>query len=66
MRDVDSVVVHELDEMPNGYAIQDELYRKTGQRTVPNVFVRGQHIGGNDDTQAAYRSGKLQKLLRQK
>ena len=66
MRDVDSVVVHELDEMPNGYAIQDELYRKTGQRTVPNVFVGGQHIGGNDDTQAAYRRGKLQKLLRQK
>ena len=60
------MVVHELDEMPNGYAIQDELYRKTGQRTVPNVFVRGQHIGGNDDTQAAYMSGKLQKLLQQK
>ncbi len=23
---------------------------KTGQRTVPNVFVNGNHIGGNDDT----------------
>ena len=64
MRDIDGVVV-ELDEIPNGYAIQDELDRKTGQRMVPNVFVGGQHVGGNDDTQAVYRSGKLQKLLQQ-
>ncbi len=34
----------------------DDLYlflyvaEKTGQRTVPNVFVNGNHIGGNDDT----------------
>ena len=39
MRDIDVVVV-ELDEIPNGYAIQDELDRKTGQRTVPSVCWR--------------------------
>ena len=35
----------------------------TQQRTVPNVFVGGKHLGGNDDTQQAARSGKLAELL---
>ena len=30
---------------------------------MPNVFIKGQHLGGNDDTQRAARSGKLQELL---
>lgn len=53
----------ELDQIPDGYAIQKELLSLTGQRTVPNVFVRGKHIGGNDDVQAAARTGELQKML---
>ncbi|EAU92516.1 hypothetical protein CC1G_00735 [Coprinopsis cinerea okayama7 len=55
--------VLELDELDNGSAIQDYLQQKTGQRTVPNVFVESQHIGGSDDTKAALESGKLAKLL---
>ena len=55
--------VHELDTLPNGTAIQKELEILTHQRTVPNVFVGGKHLGGNDDTQAAFRSGKLQEML---
>lgn len=36
----------ELDTLgETGPAIQDELATKTGQRTVPNVFIRGQHRG---------------------
>lgn len=55
--------VIELDEIPDGYAIQKELLSITGQRTVPNVFVDGKHMGGNDDVQAAARTGQLQKML---
>lgn len=56
--------VHELDKMgDDGPALQGALLQMTGQRTVPNVFVKGQHIGGNDDTQAAIKSGKLQEML---
>ncbi|KAF8195130.1 thioredoxin-like protein, partial [Pholiota molesta] len=55
--------VYELDERKDGSAIQDYLYEKTGQRTVPSVFVGSKHIGGNDDTQAAFRSGELPKLI---
>jgi len=49
--------------MDNGSEIQDELLSMTGQNTVPNVFVKGEHIGGNDDTQAASKSGKINELL---
>ena len=36
----------ELDQMGNlGAEIQNELLAMTGQKTVPNVFVNGKHIG---------------------
>mmetsp|Transcript_28398 Transcript_28398/g.86811 ORF Transcript_28398/g.86811 Transcript_28398/m.86811 type:complete len:160 (+) Transcript_28398:25-504(+) len=56
--------VIELDEVDGGSDIQNALASMTGQRTVPNVFINGQHIGGNDDTQKAYKSGKLKELLK--
>ncbi len=57
------VKIIELDRTNEGSKIQDELYRLTQQRTVPNVFVNNQHVGGNDNTQAAYRNGQLFRLL---
>jgi len=53
----------ELDEREDGDQLQTALFTMTQQRTVPNVFVAGQHVGGNDDTQQAARSGKLTALL---
>ncbi|KJA28333.1 hypothetical protein HYPSUDRAFT_211692 [Hypholoma sublateritium FD-334 SS-4] len=55
--------IYELDELDDGSAIQDYLYQKTGQRTVPNVFVASKHIGGNDDTQGLFKQGELKKLI---
>ena len=52
----------ELDLMDDGASIQDTLLDMTGQRTVPNVFIGGKHLGGCDDTMKAYESGELQKL----
>jgi glutaredoxin 3 len=57
------VQIHELDRRPDGAGIQQTLEIMTGQRTVPSVFVNGQHLGGNDDAQSAFRSGKLQSML---
>lgn len=34
----------------DGNDIQAALAEWTGQRTVPNVFIGGQHIGGCDGT----------------
>ncbi|TAM62676.1 MAG: glutaredoxin 3 [Rhodanobacter sp.] len=41
------------------------LTRSGGRRTVPQIFVNDQHVGGFDDLVAADRSGKLAKLLEQ-
>ncbi|KAL1702496.1 thioredoxin-like protein [Schizophyllum commune] len=57
------IEIVELDQLEDGSTIQDALEDKTGQRSVPNIFVKKQHIGGNDDTQAAHRAGKLKELL---
>ena len=35
----------------------------TGQRTVPNVFIRGNHIGGWDATNKLNEEGKLMPLI---
>lgn len=54
---------HELDLEENGADIQDALLEKTGQKTVPNVFIGGQHVGGASDTEAAHTDGRLQSML---
>jgi len=42
----------------------DEMIKKTnGMRTIPQIFVDGQHIGGNDKLQALENEGKLNSLL---
>lgn len=55
--------VLELDQQANGSEIQNALLEITGQRTVPNVFVAGQHLGGCDDTLKAHKEGRLQQML---
>ncbi|KAI9794570.1 MAG: hypothetical protein M1816_004457 [Peltula sp. TS41687] len=42
----------ELDQIDDGAEIQNALEDITGQRTVPNIFINKQHIGGNSDLQA--------------
>merc|ERR1711924_368797 len=59
---IDAKII-ELNEIDGGADVQAALLELTGQRTVPNVFVKGKHLGGNDDTQRAARSGKLAALL---
>ncbi|WP_372840991.1 glutaredoxin 3 [Phaeovulum sp.] len=37
--------------------------RAGGRRTVPQIFIGGQHVGGSDDIYALDHQGKLDKLL---
>lgn len=53
----------ELDQEPDGEAIQAALHEWTGQRTVPNVFIGGKHIGGCDAVTAKHQQGQLVPLL---
>jgi glutaredoxin 3 len=57
------VQVHELDHLKQGDAIQQALYSMTGQTTVPSVYINGQHVGGNDAVQTAYRNKTLKSML---
>ena len=41
------------------------LARSAGHRTVPQIFINDQFVGGYDDLVAADRSGKLAQLLEQ-
>lgn len=52
-----------LSSQANGSAMQDYLEKRSGQRTVPNIFIKQQHLGGCDDLKAADKDGRLQKML---
>ena len=39
------------------------LARSGGARTVPQIFINEQHVGGFEELAAADRSGKLKQLL---
>lgn len=55
--------VVELDVSRDGPAVQAALLELTGQKTVPNVFVRGEYVGGNDACQQEARNGRMQERL---
>jgi len=54
---------YELDLEDGGEAIQNSLLSKTGQKTVPNIFIKGKHLGGASDTESAFNDGRLQTML---
>jgi glutaredoxin 3 len=42
----------------------DAMIQKTGRRTVPQIFINGEHVGGYDDMAALDRAGKLDVMLK--
>lgn len=40
-----------------------EMIARTGRRTVPQIYINDEHIGGYDDLAALDRAGKLTPLL---
>lgn len=40
------------------------LERSNGRKTIPQIFIDGQHIGGCDDLYALDGAGKLDELLK--
>lgn len=43
--------------------LREEMQRKTNRRTVPQIYIGDQHIGGFDDLHALDRQRKLDDLL---
>ncbi|KAL7580287.1 hypothetical protein ACA910_013018 [Epithemia clementina (nom. ined.)] len=60
---VDDFAIIDLDLRPDGNKLQQALVAKTGQNTVPNIFVCQAHLGGNEDIQRALTSGSLFQML---
>ncbi|WP_428487903.1 glutaredoxin 3 [Rhodopila sp.] len=48
---------------PSGSAERAESKRRSGQTSVPQIFIADEHIGGCDDMLALDRAGKLDRLL---
>ncbi len=42
---------------------RDVMIQKTGRRTVPQIYINGEHVGGYDDMAALDRAGKLDLML---
>ena len=44
--------------------IRNEMLQKSGgMRTVPQIFIGDQHIGGSDDLHKIEQEGKLDKII---
>ena len=41
----------------------EEMQKKSGRRSVPQIFIDDYHVGGFDELDALNRSGELDKLL---
>ena len=44
-------------------ARREEMTAKSGRRTVPQIWIGSQHVGGSDELHALERAGKLDSLL---
>jgi len=60
--DLDSVAYQKDDR---GGTIRAALRQQTGQATIPQIYIGGQHIGGASDLFDACKSGRLQEMLGQ-
>merc|ERR1712123_339216 len=57
--------VLELDQISDGPAVQAALAEKSGQRTVPNTYINGKHVGGCDDTLKLHTENKLLAMVQE-
>ncbi|TYB86404.1 glutaredoxin 3 [Oceaniovalibus sp. ACAM 378] len=53
----------EIDVSRDAAQKQAMMQRANGRRTVPQIFIDGQHVGGFDELNALERAGKLDPML---
>jgi glutaredoxin 3 len=59
-RGVDDVFKVRVDEDPSE---RIAMMKRTGRRTVPQIYIGEHHVGGYDDLAALDRAGRLMALL---
>jgi len=58
-----SPLVIELDHHNNGIELQEVLYKRTGSKTVPSVWINKEFIGGCTETLELIQNGMFLKKL---
>ncbi|MCR9148396.1 MAG: glutaredoxin 3 [Rhodobacteraceae bacterium] len=53
----------EIDVLVDPARKPEMIERANGQRTVPQIFIDGTHVGGCDELYALERDGKLDAML---
>lgn len=59
-----SVAYNDTD-VEGDFKLRQEITRKSGQRTVPQIWIDETHVGGYTDLVALHQGGELTKLLQQ-
>lgn len=59
----DMDVDYEEIDVTNDEETRDKLVERTGEQTVPQIFIDGSAIGGYDDLRELKASGELEELL---
>lgn len=53
----------EVIDLTGQYETLRELMMASGQRTVPQIYIYGQHVGGYDDLRSKDATGAIDKML---
>lgn len=53
----------EINVLTNPRRKPEMIRRANGSRTVPQIFIGGQHVGGCDELYALERAGRLDSIL---
>ena len=54
----------EFDVGTDSSKMKEMQERTKGARTIPQIFIGDNYVGGNDQLQEAHRDGKLDELLK--
>ncbi|MFQ6132354.1 MAG: glutaredoxin 3 [Armatimonadota bacterium] len=55
-------VDHDISDWPDE-KLNAKMMELTGRKTVPQIWINGEHIGGCEDLQALDRTGELDRKL---
>ena len=61
--DKKKVVYEEFNVKEDSSKLDEMMERSGGRKTIPQIFINGQHIGGCDDLYALDAAAKLDELL---
>ena len=61
--DKKKVVYEDFNVKEDSAKLDEMMERSGGRKTIPQIFINGQHIGGCDDLYALDAAAKLDELL---